>query len=50
MSLSLHAASVPVFTQVLGGLADVLAKAQAQAAERKFEPCLLYTSPSPRDH
>jgi hypothetical protein len=38
MSLSLHAASVPVFTQVLGGLADVLAKAQAQAAERKFEP------------
>ncbi|MBP6597573.1 MAG: DUF1993 domain-containing protein [Arenimonas sp.] len=38
MSLSLHAASVPVFAQILGGLADVLAKAQAHAAERKIEP------------
>ncbi len=38
MSLSLHAASVPVFTQSLGGLADVLAKAQAHATERKIEP------------
>lgn len=38
MSVSLHAASVPVFTQILGGLADVLAKAQAQAVDRKFDP------------
>ncbi len=38
MSLSLHAASVPVFTQLLGGLADVLAKAQAHATERKIDP------------
>ena len=38
MSLSLHTASVPVFTQLLGGLADVLAKAQAHATERKIEP------------
>ncbi len=38
MSLSLHAASVPVFTQLLGGLADVLAKAQAHGTERKIDP------------
>ena len=28
MTLSLHDASVPVFTQMLGGLDDVLAKTQ----------------------
>jgi hypothetical protein len=44
MSLSLHAASVPVFTQLLGGLADVLAKAAAHAAERKIEPDALLQS------
>lgn len=38
MSLSLHAASVPVFQQMLGSLKDVLAKAEAQATEKKFEP------------
>ncbi len=38
MTVSLHAASVPVFTQLLGGLADVLKKAEAQATERKIEP------------
>ena len=44
MSLSLHAASVPVFTQLLGGLADVLAKAAAHAAERKIEPAAFLQS------
>ena len=38
MTVSLHAASVPVFTQLLGGLADVLKKAEAHATERKIEP------------
>jgi hypothetical protein len=37
MTVSLHAASVPVFTQMLGGLADVLRKAEAHAAERKID-------------
>ncbi|PZO10422.1 MAG: DUF1993 domain-containing protein [Lysobacteraceae bacterium] len=38
MTVSLHAASVPVFQQMLGGLSDVLAKAAAHAAERKIDP------------
>lgn len=38
MTVSLHAASVPVFNQLLGGLADVLKKAEAHAAERKIDP------------
>ena len=38
MTVSLHAASVPVFDQLLGGLADVLKKAEAHATERKIEP------------
>ena len=38
MTVSLHAASVPVFNQLLGGLADVLKKAEAHATERKIEP------------
>jgi hypothetical protein len=37
MTVSLHAASVPVFNQMLGGLADVLKKAEAHAAERKID-------------
>lgn len=37
MTVSLHAASVPVFTQLLGGLADVLKKAEAHATERKID-------------
>jgi hypothetical protein len=41
MTLSLYDASVPVFKQMLGGLADVLGKAQASAAARKFEPAAL---------
>ena len=38
MTLSMHAASVPVFKQMLGSLADVLAKAEAHAADRKIDP------------
>ena len=41
MSLSMHAASVPVFQQMLAALAGVLAKAEAFAAERKIEPAAL---------
>lgn len=38
MTLSLHTASVPVFTQLLEALAVVLAKAEAHATEKKIEP------------
>ncbi len=38
MSLSMHAASVPVFQQMLAALAYVLAKAESFATERKIEP------------
>ena len=41
MSLSMHAASVPVFQQMLAALAGVLAKAETFAAERKIEPVAL---------
>ena len=41
MTLSLYVASVPVFKQLLGGLNDVLAKAQAHATEKKFDPAAL---------
>jgi len=41
MTLSLHDASVPVFTQMLGGLDDVLAKTQAHVSARKIEPAAL---------
>ena len=37
MTLSMHAASVPVFQQMLGGLSDVLNKAALHAAERKID-------------
>lgn len=41
MTLSLYDAAVPVFQQMLGGLDDVLGKAQASAAARKIEPSAL---------
>ena len=44
MSMSMHAASVPVFRQMLGALAGVLAKAQAHATDRKIEPAALLQS------
>lgn len=41
MPLSMHAASVPVFQQMLTALGGVLAKAESFAAERKIEPAAL---------
>ena len=41
MSLSLYDAGVGVFKQMLGGMDDVLAKAQAHAAAKKIEPAVL---------
>jgi hypothetical protein len=38
MTVSLYTASVPVFKQMLGGLDDVLGKAQAHATQKKIEP------------
>ena len=37
MTLSMHAASVPVFKQMLGSLDEILARAEAHAAERKID-------------
>ena len=44
MSLSMHAASVPVFQQMLTALSGVLGKAETHAAERKIEPAALLQS------
>ena len=41
MTLSMHAASVPVFKQLLDGLADVLGKAEAHAIDKKIDPSVL---------
>ncbi|MCX2860920.1 DUF1993 domain-containing protein [Paucibacter sp. PLA-PC-4] len=41
MSALIYESSVPVFKQMLGGLADVLAKAEAHAAARTIEPAAL---------
>ncbi len=41
MSISMYTASVPVFQQMLGGLNDILAKAQAHITEKKVEPSAL---------
>ncbi|MGH8025319.1 MAG: DUF1993 domain-containing protein [Pseudoxanthomonas sp.] len=38
MTITLHAASVPVFQQLLGSLDQLLAKAETHAAERKIDP------------
>lgn len=41
MTISMHAASVPLFTQMLEALAGVLDKAAAFAAAKKVEPSVL---------
>ncbi|WP_349742278.1 DUF1993 domain-containing protein [Roseateles cavernae] len=41
MSALIYEASAPIFKQMLGGLADVLAKAEAHAAARAIEPAAL---------
>jgi hypothetical protein len=38
MTISMHAASVPVFQQLLGSLDQLLAKAEAHASDRKIDP------------
>ncbi len=37
----MYTSSIPVFTQMLGGLAAILAKAEAHAAEKGIEPTAL---------
>ena len=37
MSISMHAASVPVFTQMLGSLSALLRKAESHAEQRKID-------------
>lgn len=44
MTITMYAASVPVFRQMLGALSDVLAKADAHAVARKIEPAALLQS------
>ena len=44
MSISIYHASVPMFLHTLGALANVLTKAEANAAERKIEPSVLVNS------
>jgi uncharacterized protein len=41
MTISMHSASVPVFTTMLGNLSKWLDRAEVYAAERKFEPVVL---------
>lgn len=41
MTDTMYASSVPVFRQMLGGLAAILAKAEAHAAEKQIEPAAL---------
>ena len=38
MTISMHAASVPVFQQMLGSLDALLSKTEAHATERKIDP------------
>ena len=44
MAFSLYQGSIPTCLQMLGGLSGVLAKAAADAAERKIEPAVLLQS------
>jgi len=44
MTISMHAASVPVFKQMLGALNDILAKGAAYAEARKIDPNVLLQS------
>ena len=44
MTITMHAASVPVFQQMLGALDGILEKAEAHAVERKIDPNALLQS------
>lgn len=41
MTNAMHAASIPVFRQMLGGLDAVLTKAESHASEKKIDPAAL---------
>jgi uncharacterized protein len=41
MNPTMHTTSVPVFKQMLGGLGDVLTKAETHAVAKKIEPSVL---------
>jgi hypothetical protein len=41
VTISMYAASVPVFRQMLNSLKDILGKAETHATERKIEPAAL---------
>lgn len=41
MTISMYAASVPVFRQILSSMSDILAKAETHVTERKIEPAAL---------
>jgi uncharacterized protein len=41
MTISMHTASVPIFTRMLGNLLTWLDKAEAHAAAKKFDPAVL---------
>ena len=41
MSISMYSASVPIFTTMLGNLANWLDRAEAYAVEKKFDPAVL---------
>ena len=44
MTLSMHAASAPVFKQLLGSLSDILGKAVVYAETKKIDPTVLLQS------
>ena len=44
MTLSMYQASVPLFSQILGALGNVLDKAAAHAAARKIDPAVLISA------
>ena len=41
MTISMYAASVPVFRQILNSLSEILTKAEAHATEKKIDPAAL---------
>ena len=44
MTTPMYTTSIPVFKQMLGGLADVLRKAEAHAEAKKIDPAVLLQS------
>ena len=44
MTITMHSASAPIFTRMLGNLLNWLDKAEAYAAAKKFDPAVLLTA------